>query len=147
MVDTIHLISTNKMEEKKFTKFEKARIKRTAQNVDQYVQKKNKLVKEVKDKQDEIEQLQKLIDMSDAPVKLMTGGYGVEDLVKKVITPTDKLDKNGNILKTTSYEFKYPDTIIPPVPMVEEVEEIPYAEGMGSDYDADSENLSKPTID
>lgn len=102
------------METKKFNKFEKARIKRTAQNVDQYVSKKNKLEEQIAEKQAEIEQLQQLIDLSDAPIKLMTGGYGVEDLIKKVTTPTDKLDKNGNIIKNTSYEFIYPD-IIPPV--------------------------------
>lgn len=103
------------MEEKKFTKFELARIKRTAQNVDQYVTKKNKLVAKVAEMQKEIDELQQLIDMSDAPVKLTTGGYGVEQLVRKVVTPTDKLDKNGNIIKQTSYEFIYPDTIVPPV--------------------------------
>lgn len=103
------------MEEKKFTKFELARIKRTAQNVDQYVTKKNKLVAKVAEMQAEIDELQQLIDMSDAPVKLTTGGYGVEQLVRKVVTPTDKLDKNGNIIKQTSYEFIYPDAIIPPV--------------------------------
>lgn len=101
--------------EKKFTKFELARIKRTAQNVDQYVSKKNRLAAEVAQKQEEIDKLQELIDLSDAPVKLTTGGYGVEQLVRKVVTPTDKLDKNGNIIKQTSYEFIYPDTIIPPV--------------------------------
>lgn len=103
------------MEEKKFTKFELARIKRTAQNVDQYVTKKNKLVAKVAEMQKEIDELQQLIDMSDAPVKLTTGGYGVEQLVRKVVTPTDKLDKNGNVIKQTSYEFIYPDTIVPPV--------------------------------
>lgn len=100
--------------EKKFTKFELARIKRTAQNVDQYVSKKNRLAAEVAQKQEEIDKLQELIDLSDAPVKLTTGGYGVEQLVRKVVTPTDKLDKNGNVIKQTSYEFIYPDTIIPP---------------------------------
>lgn len=103
------------MEEKKFTKFELARIKRTAQNVDQFVTRKNKLAAKVTEMQKEIDELQQLIDMSDAPVKLTTGGYGVEQLVKKVITPTDKLDKNGNIIKQTSFEFIYPDTIVPPV--------------------------------
>lgn len=103
------------MEEKKFTKFELARIKRTAQNVDQFVTRKNKLAAKVAEMQKEIDELQQLIDMSDAPVKLTTGGYGVEQLVKKVITPTDKLDKNGNIIKQTSFEFIYPDTIVPPV--------------------------------
>lgn len=103
------------MEKKEFNKFEKARIKRTAQNVDQYVSRKNRLVAEIAKKQAEVDSLQQMIDLSDAPIKLMTGGYGVEDLVRKVITPTDKLDKNGNILKSTSYELIYPDTVVPPI--------------------------------
>ena len=121
------------MEKKVFTKFEKARIKRTAQNVDQYVSKKNKLVEQIAEKQAELENIQQMIDLSDAPVKLMTGGYGVEDLVRKVVTPTDKLDKNGNIIKNTSYELIYPDTVVPPVI------EVPESVGNpGSDYDADN---------
>lgn len=101
--------------EKKFTKFELARIKRTAQNVDQYVTKKNKLVAKVAEMSAEIEKLQQFIDISDAPVKLTTGGYGVEQLVKKVVTPTDKFDKNGNLIKVTTFEFIYPETILPPM--------------------------------
>ena len=101
--------------EKKFTKFELARMKRTAQNVDQYVTKKNRLVAKIAEMQKEVDELQQLIDLSDAPIKLTTGGYGVEQIVRKVVTPTDKLDKNGNVLKQTTYEFIYPDTIIPPV--------------------------------
>lgn len=103
------------MAKKEFNKFEKARIKRTAQNVDQYVSKKNKLVEQIAEKQAEVDNLQQMIDLSDAPIKLMTGGYGVEQLVRKVVTPTDKLDKNGNIIKNTTYELIYPDTVVPPV--------------------------------
>lgn len=121
---------------KKFTKFELARVKRTAQNVDQYVTKKNRLVAKVAEMQEEINKFQELIDLSDAPIKLTFNGYGVEDLVKKVVTASDKLDKNGNIIKTTSFEFIYPDTIIPPVM------EVPCTEGMcGSDFDVDSETI------
>ena len=101
--------------EKKFTKFELARIKRTAQNIDQYVTKKNKLVAKVAEMNAEIEKLQQFIDISDAPVKLTTGGYGVEQLVKKVVTPTDKFDKNGNLIKVTTFELIYPETILPPM--------------------------------
>lgn len=110
------------MEKKVFNKFEKARIKRTAQNVDQYVSKKKKLAEQIAEKQAEIDNLQQLIDLSDAPIKLMTGGYSVEDLVRKVTTPTDKLDKNGNIIKNTTYELIYPDTVVPPVEETETTE-------------------------
>lgn len=109
--------------EKKFTKFELARMKRTAQNVDQYISKKNKLEAKKAEIDAELESINNLIEVTDAPTKMITGGYGTEDIIKKVITPTDKLDKNGNILKQTTYEFIYPDTIIPPVKEVsEEVE-------------------------
>ena len=103
------------MAEKKFTKFELARMKRTAQNVDQYITKKNKLVAKIAELQAELDGLNSLIELTDAPTKAMTGGYGTEDIIKKVVTPTDKLDKNGNVIKMTTYEFLYPDTIIPPV--------------------------------
>lgn len=133
--------------EKKFNKFELARIKRTAQNVDQYVSKKRKLVAKILEMQEEVNNLQKMIDLSDAPVKIITGGYGVEELINKVVTPTDKLDKNGNVIKQTTYEFKYPDTIIPPMIETPEIKGI-----MGSDFDADStqletENFSTENID
>lgn len=109
------------MAEKKFTKFELARMKRTAQNVDQYITKKNKLVAKITELQAELDGLNNLIELTDAPTKAMTGGYGTEDIIKKVVTPTDKLDKNGNVIKNTSYEFLYPDTIIPPTETVEPV--------------------------
>lgn len=66
----------------------------------------------------------------------MTGGYGTEAIIKKVVTPTDKLDKNGNVIKQTTYEFIYPDTIVPPII---EVPEMPTA---GSDYDVDETTMN-----
>lgn len=102
------------MEKRKFTKFELARLKRTAQNVDQYITKKNKLVTKISELQAELDGINNLIEVTDAPTKAMTGGFGTEDIIKKVVTPTDKLDKNGNVIKITSYEFIYPDTITPP---------------------------------
>lgn len=112
------------MSEKKFTKFELARMKRTAQNVDQYITKKNKLVAKITELQAELDGLNNLIELTDAPTKAMTGGYGTEDIIKKVVTPTDKLDKNGNVVKVTSYEFLYPETIIPVAVATEETEEV-----------------------
>lgn len=112
------------MTEKKFTKFELARMKRTAQNVDQYITKKNKLVAKITELQAELDGLNSLIELTDAPTKAMTGGYGTEDIIKKVVTPTDKLDKNGNVVKITSYEFLYPETIIPVAVATEKAEEV-----------------------
>lgn len=99
----------------KFTKFQKANLKRYAQIMDPLISKRNRVAAKIAELQKEVEGYQEQIDMTDALVKGMTGGYSIEAIVRKVITPTDKLDKNGNIIKQTSYEFIYPDTIIPPV--------------------------------
>ena len=106
------------MTEKKFTKFELARMKRTAQNVDRDLTNRKKLLAKMAELQAEVERLDQLIELADAPTKAMTGGYGTEDIIKKVVTPTDKLDKNGNVIKITTYEFLYPETIIPPTETV-----------------------------
>lgn len=103
------------METKVFSKFEVARMKRTAQNVNQFLTKRNKLQNQIIEIQDEIDKLNELIEVTDAPTKVMTGGYGTEDIFNKVVTPTDKLTKAGKVITVTTYELKYPDTIIPPV--------------------------------
>lgn len=124
------------MEKKKFTKFELARLKRTAQNVSQFVTKKNKLIARIAELQTELDSINNMIDLTDAPTVALTG-YHSEQIIKKVVTPSDKLDKNGNLIKVTTYEFIYPDTIIPPVI------EVPTTEDMiGSDYDIDSEKIN-----
>lgn len=110
--------------EKKFTKFELARLKRTAQNVEQFVARKNKLTAQIAELQAELDSVNNMIDLTDAPTVALTG-YHSEQIIRKVVTPTDKLDKKGNILKQTTFEFIYPDTIIPvavetePTPVVE----------------------------
>lgn len=126
------------MSEKKFTKFELARMKRTAQNVDQYITRKNKLATKIAELQLELNSINELIELTDAPTKAMTGGYGTEDIIKKVVTPTDKLDKNGNVIKVTTYEFLYPETIVPCIttgidgaPAVSEAEEVESTESTG----------------
>lgn len=133
--------------EKKFTKFELARMKRTAQNVDQYISKKNKLVEKKKLIDDELAELNALIELTDAPTRAMTGGFGTEDIIKKVITVTDKVNKSGDAIKQTTFEFIYPDTIIPPTkdnePIIpEEVYELGCKNTNetteGSDFDIDT---------
>ena len=54
------------------------------------------------------------------------------------MTASDKLDKNGNIIKTTSFEFIYPDTIVPPV--TEEETPVNNEETMVSDKESDNES-------
>jgi hypothetical protein len=57
--------------EKKFTKFELARLKRTAQNVDQFIQKKNKLEAKKQEIDAELAEVLNLIELTDAPTKAM----------------------------------------------------------------------------
>jgi len=102
------------MTKKEFTKFELARLKRTAQNVEGFLKRKNKLVEKKAKIDEELEEVNEQIELTDAPTVAMTG-YHTEDIIKKVVTPTDQVDKNGNIIKKTTFEFIYPDTIIPPI--------------------------------
>ena len=123
--------------EKKFTKFELARMKRTAQNVDQFITRKNKLEAKKAEIDAELAEVNNLIELTAAPTTAMTGGYGTEDIIKKVVTPTDKLDKNGNVIKQTTFEFLYPDTIVPPV-VEEPVEEIISVESISKPIDVEA---------
>lgn len=99
--------------EKKFSKFEIATIKRTAQSVNPMVSKKAKIKEQIDALQAEYDQLNTMQEQYEASIKTMTGGYGTEDLVDKVIETTGAMDKNGKPIKVTKYVLKYPDTVIP----------------------------------
>ena len=109
------------MTKKEFTKFELARLKRTAQNVEGFLKQKNKLEEKKTKIEEELSIINQQIELTDAPTVAMTG-YHTEDIIKKVVTPTDQVDKNGNIIKKVTFEFIYPDTIVPPVTDVAEEE-------------------------
>lgn len=102
------------MTKKEFTKFELARMKRTAQNVEGFLKQKNKLEEKKAKIEEELAIVNQQIELTDAPTVAMTG-YHTEDIIKKVVTPTDQVDKNGNIIKKVTFEFIYPDTIVPPI--------------------------------
>lgn len=101
------------MEARKFSKFEIATIKRTAQSVNPMVSKKAKLREQIDALQAEYDQLNTMQEQYEASIKTMTGGYGTEDLVEKVIETTGAVDKNGKPIKITKYILKYPETVIP----------------------------------
>lgn len=103
------------MEQKEFSKFQIAQLKRTAQNVEQSVKRKNKLEKQIIELSQEYKQAKEEIDAWQAPIKAVFHGHTTEELVESVTTDTGKLDKNGKPIKVTKFVLKYPDTIIPPV--------------------------------
>lgn len=100
---------------RKFTKFEIATIKRTAQNVNPMVTKKAKIAKDILALKEEWDRLDTMQSQYEESIKTMTGGYTTEDLVVKVVEPTNSVDKNGNPIKITKYVLRYPDTVIPSV--------------------------------
>lgn len=118
--------------EKKFSKIQIAVIKRTAQNVAQFVTKKERIDAKIAELEAEKASLQPIIDSFQGPIKEMTGGYTTEDLVVKEVVHTGKIDaSNGKEILNTRYVLKYPETVVPAIPTTED--------GPGSDYDVDSE--------
>lgn len=116
------------MTKTEFTKFELARLKRTAQNVDGFLKQKNKLEEKKAAIDAQLEEVKQQIELTDAPTVAMTG-YHTEEIIKKVVTPTDQMTKDGHVIKKVTFEFIYPDTIVPPTEetteeVTEEVKEL-----------------------
>lgn len=100
--------------EKKFTKIEIAVIKRTAQNVSQFVNKKAKIDAKIAELESEKAMLQPIIESFQGPIREMTGGYTTEDLVNREVVHTGKIDsKTGKEIMQTRFVLKYPETVIP----------------------------------
>ena len=116
------------MAKKEFTKFELARMKRTAQNVEGFLKQKNKLEEKKAKIEGELAIINQQIELTDAPTVAMTG-YHTEDIIKKVVTPTDQVDKNGNVIKRVTFEFIYPDTIVPPT-LEDPIEDVQIEDGV-----------------
>lgn len=99
---------------KNFSKIEIAVIKRTAQNVSQFVTKKAKIDAKIAELEAEKASLQPIIDSFQGPIKEMTGGYTTEDLVNKELIHTGKVDsKTGKEIIQTRFTLKFPDTVVP----------------------------------
>lgn len=101
------------MNKVKFTSKQIANWKRTAMNVNANVVKREKIREKIKDLQAEFDTLTAAIDLEEAPVKAVTGGYTTSDIFVKTVTDTGKVDANGRAIKVTKYELKYPETILP----------------------------------
>ena len=134
---------------KELSKFEIAAIKRTAQNVNAMVTKKTKLKEKIDALQAEYDKIEGAQEQFEVPIRKMTGGYGTEDLVEKVIEDTGKLDKDGKSIKLTKYVLKYPYTILPPTMddgtgAVDDTEEAPEVEVPAEDAVAIDPTVESP---
>ena len=102
------------MENKNFTQKQIANWRRIAMNVNSDVIKRDKLQSKIEELKIELETLNNMIDMQEYPVKMATGGYTTSDIFVKNVVTTDKVDANGRALKKTTYDLRWPDTILPP---------------------------------
>lgn len=128
---------------KKFSKFQLASFKRTAQNVYPLVRRQERLAARMAELQQEFESNQRQIDAYEAPVKEATGGFTTDDLfVREVIEGTDK---HGRLIKTTVYRLKYPDTIVPPEDDANECHTFDPNETTEPHVDIDFDEVPQPT--
>lgn len=97
---------------KEFSKFFIASLKRTAQNVAPILREKGRLLAEIQKREERIESLNNQLVAYDAPIKEATGGYGVEDLVVRTVKDAG-VSKDGKPIKVTSWNLRYPETVIP----------------------------------
>lgn len=116
-----------------FTGVQKAIILRTAKNVDPYFNKIKKLKEQIKQLEEEIIEAQQMIDLTEAPVQQMTGGYTTSDLVKKETVETGAVTPQGYQIRKNVWEFIYPETILP-------------AEGNDSKENQDNTNEAQSNI-
>ena len=104
-------------------------LKRVAQNVSDIVKKKQKLQEQMnlleqkykeklelklvklKEQYDGLSQQQEIFEK---PIRECTGGYSTEDLIETKVVEAGT-DKNGRVIRKTTYTLRYPETIIPPV--------------------------------
>lgn len=104
------------MEKKEFSQKQIANWRRIAMNVNSDVIKLEKLEAKINELNIEAETLRNMIDMQEYPVKMATGGFTTSDIFVKNVVTTDKVDANGRAIKKTSYDLRFPDSVIPPMP-------------------------------
>ena len=110
------------MENKNFTQKQIANWRRIAMNVNSDVIKRDKIQSKIDELKIELETLNNMIDMQEYPVKMATGGYTTSDIFVKNVVTTDKVDANGRAIKKTTYDLKWPESILPPTESVPESE-------------------------
>ena len=102
------------MENKNFTQKQIANWRRIAMNVNSDVIKRDKIQSKIDELKIELETLNNMIDMQEYPVKMATGGYTTSDIFVKNVVTTDKVDANGRPIKKTTYDLRWPESILPP---------------------------------
>lgn len=89
-----------------------AKIKQVAKLTFPEQEKLNKNLEKIADLQAENEVLAASIEGHNISIKKITG-YNALELCERSVEGTGKFDKNGFEIKKTTYNLKYPDTVIP----------------------------------
>ena len=95
-----------------YNKFFIGTLKRKAQIIYPIQAKLDRALKAKAEAEAQIEELQEQINDENKSILKKTG-FNVMDLVKRVVTPTGKYDKNNQEIKQTTWELIYPDTVVP----------------------------------
>jgi len=131
--------------EKKFSKIEIAVIKRTAQNVSQFVTKKEKIDAKIAELEAEKAAIQPIIDSFQGPIKEMTGGYTTEDLVVRETVHSGKMDpKTGKEIISTRFVLKYPETVVPTATPEPEAQKAPEEQTVNFSVEG---NVEEPSME
>lgn len=97
---------------KEFSGLQRAKLKKTAQTIEVFLKAQQKIKDRIARLEEQLDDIQKDIEIVDSSTVAITG-YHTRDLFKKIAIPTDKTDKEGNLITKTNLVFKYPKTIIP----------------------------------
>jgi hypothetical protein len=111
------------------------------------VKRKQKLKAEIADREEELKSIQVQLDAYEAPIKEATGGYGIEDLVVRTVEVTGKVNKDGNPVKVTKWNLKYPETIVPvEEDVAEPTNEAPEADTVEAPAETLEPEIETPTL-
>lgn len=88
-------------------------IKTVAKNITTINNKKAAIQEKIDTLQEQIDALTKQQEILESPIVQLTNGYTIDDLMI-IKTEDNGVTPKGKPRTKTTYEFKYPDTIIPP---------------------------------
>lgn len=131
---------------KQFTRFFSASVKKIAQTVSPMLKAKERAEKKIVELQEEIKALDDQIAQWDAPIRTQCG-YSVADLVVRETKEVGK-DAMGKPIIASKWVLKYPETLVPPTDdentcdngvcnvEIPEVQEVPFEKPIAEKIDS-----------
>lgn len=97
---------------KKFNAFEKAAIRNVAKTIYPLTKKMEKINLQIAKLEVEKRNLQSSIDSWESNILSLTGIYTSQDLIE--VSFKESMGADGKVIKAAQFNFKYPETILPP---------------------------------